>query len=83
MTCGPEHAEEMAARLHKRYGTPLQAITIIGQCMTKALFAGKAEAVAYWALVHSHYRNAYLPEDIRTTLEQIVTMIEYEIDDPE
>lgn len=50
------NAMSMATKLHERYNDQLQAITTIGQCMTKALFAGKAKTVVFWALVHAHYR---------------------------
>ena len=49
-------AKLTATELRKRYD-PLRAITLIGQCMTKALFAAKADSVLFWACVHSHYRE--------------------------
>ncbi len=68
-------AKAMAAKLHARYDHPLQAITTIGQCMTKALFAGNSEVVLFWAMVHSHYRAAPRHGDTEppiTPLSQIV-----------
>ena len=56
-------AKEMAERLHRRYDTPLVAVTLIGQCMTKALFAAKKDAVVFWALVHAHYRGGPLCDE--------------------
>ncbi len=53
------NALSMATKLRERYDNRLQAVTTIGQCMTKALFAGNTKAVLYWALVNAHYQAPY------------------------
>ena len=63
MTIRRAEAREMAVKLRKRYDDPLQAVTIIGQCMTKALFAAKADKVVFWALVHAHYLGSPLCDE--------------------
>ena len=49
-------ARMIARGLHERYD-PLRAVTLIGQCMTKALFAAKPDIVMFWAQVHLCYRD--------------------------
>ncbi|HEX7914088.1 MAG TPA: hypothetical protein VF534_39275 [Paraburkholderia sp.] len=61
----------MAAKLHERYDEPLQAITLIGQCMTKALFAGNSAVVLFWAFVHAHYRGAAFDGDAASPIAQL------------
>ena len=68
-------AKAMAAKLRQRYDEPLQAITIIGQCMTKALFAGNSAAVLFWALVHAHYRVAALYGDSESPIAQLSEIV--------
>lgn len=68
-------AKAMAAKLHERYDEPLQAITTIGQCMTKALFAGKSDVVLFWALVHAHYRVADLYGDTESPTAQLSEIV--------
>ncbi len=68
-------AKAMAAKLHARYDHPLQAITTIGQCMTKALFAGKSDVVLFWATVHSHYRANLLQRDTELPIAEISKIV--------
>ncbi|MCP4740533.1 MAG: hypothetical protein GY873_40755 [Bosea sp.] len=68
-------------RLYDRHGSSIRAITIIGQCMTKALFAGNSESVAYWALVHAYYRKTSLPQETRISLERLAAMIAIDPDE--
>jgi hypothetical protein len=49
----------VAHELHARYD-PLRAVTLIGRTLQKALFAGRADEVVFWALVHAHYRGGDL-----------------------
>lgn len=51
----------LANELHSRH-EPLQAVTLIGRMMTKALFAGKSNDVLYWALVYAYYRGEKLSD---------------------
>ncbi|WID99747.1 hypothetical protein QO058_30610 (plasmid) [Bosea vestrisii] len=64
----------MAAKLHERYDEPWKAITTIGQCMTKALFAGKVDTVIFWALVHAYYRAA-LFSDTKLTMARFSEIV--------
>ncbi|PZN94139.1 MAG: hypothetical protein DCF30_20800 [Hyphomicrobiales bacterium] len=64
----------MAAQLHERYDSSLQAITTIGQCMTKALFAGKSDSVLFWAMVHAHYR-ALLPSEAKSHIARLSEIV--------
>ncbi len=68
-------AKAMAVKLHERYDEPLQAITTIGQCMTKALFAGNSDVVLFWALVHAHYRVAALYGDTESPIAQLSEIV--------
>jgi hypothetical protein len=68
-------AKAMAAKLHGRYDDSLQAITTIGQCMTKALFAGKSDIVLFWALVHAHYLAAALSGDPVSAIAQLSEIV--------
>jgi hypothetical protein len=49
--------------------------------MTKALFAGNSESVAYWALVHAYYRKTSLPQETRISLERLAAMIAIDPDE--
>lgn len=75
MTTCDDSAKEMAAKLHERYSDQLQAITTIGQCMTKALFAGKSDVVLFWALTHAYYLAAALSSDPVSAIAQLSDIV--------
>lgn len=66
---------QVAEALHQRYDA-LRAVTLVGQQMMKALFAGRAEAVLFWALVHAHYRGGDLSDDTERELAVFSDFIE-------
>ena len=76
MTIRHSDAKQLAAKLHRRYDSKLQAVTLIGHCMTKALFAAKADAVVFWALVHAHYRGGPLCDETDQELSARPTVVE-------
>lgn len=49
----------IASELHSRY-EPARAVALIGRAVQKALFAGRADDVVFWALVYAHYRGGEL-----------------------
>jgi hypothetical protein len=79
MTIRHSDAKQLAAKLHRRYDSKLQAVTLIGQCMTKALFAAKADAVVFWALVHAHYRGGPLCDE---TDQELSAFADFILPDP-
>ena len=59
--------KSVADRLRERY-EPLRAVTLIGRKMLPALFAGRSNDVAFWALVHAQFCQQVLPADLQDEL---------------
>jgi hypothetical protein len=68
----------VAKELRARYDH-LRAVTLIGRAMQKALFAGRADEVVFWALVHAHYCRGNLCD---STMEQLNFFAPFIVRDP-
>lgn len=63
-------AERVAQVMRARY-EPVRALTLISRLMLKGVFAGRADEVLFWALVHAHYRGSGPSEPIQSALEAL------------
>ncbi|MFH1558342.1 MAG: hypothetical protein ABII76_26370 [Pseudomonadota bacterium] len=68
----------IASELHSRYEPP-RAVALIGRTLQKALFAGRADEVVFWALVYAHYRGGDLCD---ATEEQLAAFRKNILPDP-
>ncbi len=71
-------AKIVASELHYRY-EPLRAVALIGRVVQKAIFAGRADEVVFWALVYAHYRGGELCD---STEKQLAAFRQYILPDP-
>ena len=60
-------ARLLARELHDRY-EPMRAVVLVSRRLHKAIFAGRADDVVFWALVFAHYRGGELSD---STNEQL------------
>ena len=70
-----KEAKLVASALHERYDS-LRAVTLIARLLQKALFAGRADEVVFWALVHAHYRGEDLSGAVERELSAFEAFIE-------
>ena len=59
----------IASELHSRY-EPIRAVTLMARSLQKALFAGRADDVVFWALVFAHYRGGELSDSTERQLAE-------------
>ena len=60
-------AKSVADQLHTRYASS-RGLTLIAQKLLKALFAGRSNDVAFWALAHAQFRQHELCADLQAEL---------------
>jgi hypothetical protein len=71
-------AKVVADALHERYN-PVRAMVLIARVLQKALFAGRADDVVFWALVYAHYRGGDLSPSTQERLSVFSAFLEYDI----
>jgi hypothetical protein len=71
-------AKIVADALHERYN-PVRAIVLIARVLQKALFAGRADDVVFWALVYAHYRGDDLSPATQEQLSIFSAFLEFDL----